>query len=219
MCTCEGTRLRTVLRADFDRYRYTVAGDRPFSATTLAKVLLLYPGLWALLAYRLTHYAMRSVRPRPVGLALAVPAFLTQRLLIALWGIEIDATAHIGPGLLINHSGGIVIGPVRIGRYCNISQGVTLGRNTREADEFRPELPTLGDRVWIGPGAVVAGGIMIGDDASIGANSVVTADVPPAAIMIGVPAGLVSRRGSFAQVSYRAMGQDTARTAALARQP
>ena len=148
------------------------------SLLVIPKLLLLFPGLWALIAYRFLRVFLTTMRPRALGIMLAVPAFLTQHFLNAVWGIEIDATSHIGPGLLICHSGGIVIGPVRIGSFCNIGKGVTLGRSTYEKDPTRPDVPTIGDPVWIGPGAVIAGGVQVEDDASIGASSVVTTDVP-----------------------------------------
>lgn len=218
MCTCDGIRLGSMLRQDIDRYRFMVQRENPrIALLVMPKLLLLFPGLWVLIAYRFSHFFLVTMRPRLLGILFAVPAFLTQRFLSALWSIEIDARAHIGPGLLICHSSGIVIGPVRIGSFCNIGQGVTLGRSTYEKDPTRPDVPMIGHRVWIGPGAVVAGGVKVEDDASIGANSVVTTNVPTAGVMVGVPATLVSSRGSFAQVAYRSMEQDNERVAALAR--
>ncbi|MGO8889868.1 MAG: hypothetical protein ACLP8X_15520 [Streptosporangiaceae bacterium] len=88
--------------------------------------------------------------------------------------------------------------------------------STLEHRTSKPPLPTLGDRVWVGPGAVVAGDVAIGDDASVGANSLVVRDVPPRGVVLGVPARLVSRRGSFTQVRYREMDNDDERKASLA---
>jgi serine O-acetyltransferase len=141
-----------------------------------------------------------------------------------LTGININAQAHIGPGVRIPHGGYIVIGPgARIGRNCDIFQGVTLGEGVGTAGEGDSQegaskyaLPTLGDRVWVGPGAVIAGEVTVGDDASVGANSLLVRDVPSRGVVLGVPARLVSRRGSFAQIFYREMDNDDRRTAALA---
>ena len=66
----------------------------------------------------------------------------------------------------------------------------------------------------VGPGAVVAGGLTVGADAAVGANSVVVRDVPPRGVVLGIPARLVSRAGSFAQVRYRGMDGDAERAAA-----
>jgi hypothetical protein len=70
--------------------------------------------------------------------------------------------------------------------------------------------------VWVGPGAVIAGEATVGDDASVGANSLLVRDVPPRGVVLGVPARLVSRQGSFTQIKYRDMDSDDERKAALA---
>jgi len=70
--------------------------------------------------------------------------------------------------------------------------------------------------VWVGPGAVIAGELTVGDDAVVGANSLLVRDVPPLGVVLGVPARLVSRRGSFAQILYRGMDNDDKRKLALA---
>ncbi len=80
-----------------------------------------------------------------------------------------------------------------MGANCNLSQDVTLGLSSR--GEFFG-CPTIGDRVYIGPGAKVFGAIHVGDDAAIGANAVVTRSVPARAVMIGAPARSVSQKGS-----------------------
>jgi serine O-acetyltransferase len=143
------------------------------------------------------------------------------RIVVAITGIQIDARAHIGPGLKIPHGGKIVIGPARIGGNCDVYQGVTLGGSmstsmtSNDGSRLRTGKPTLGDRVWIGPGAVIAGGVTVGDDASVGANSLLARDVPPRGVVVGVPARLVSRQGSFIQIIYRRMQSDDERKAAL----
>lgn len=209
-CSCEGAGLAATVRQDVDRYVYGTEQESGPGPLAVARAVLLSPGLWAVLAYRLTHFALTSVRPRRLGQLLAVPAFGLQRLLHLVTGVEINTRAHIGPGLLLPHRGTIVIGAIRMGRCCNVSQGVTIGRSTLE-EGGRIDTPTLGDRVWIGPGAVVTGPLEIGDDATVASNSVPMRDVPPRGVVMGVPARLVSERGSFAQVAYRGMEQDPER--------
>jgi serine O-acetyltransferase len=104
---------------------------------------------------------------------------------------------------------------------CDIYQGVTLGTAATTIDEpySKPGAPTLGDRVWVGPGAVIAGDVTVSDDASVGANSLLVRDVPPRGVVIGVPTRLVSRRGSFAQIFYREMDHDGERKVSLAADP
>ena len=213
-CGCEGAGLWRTVRQDVDRYVFEVERDGRHGLLALVRALVLSPGLWAVLGYRFAHHAYTRLRPRALGTAIGLLHQLGQRMVLTRTGIEIDPHAHIGPGLLIPHSGYIVIGPVRIGRHCCVSQGVTLGHSTTEEDPSRWATPVLEDRVWIGPGAVVAGGLTVGADAAVGANSVVVRDVPPRGVVLGIPARLVSRAGSFAQVRYRGMDGDAERAAA-----
>ena len=209
-CVCESGGIPAALREDLDRY---IFGGRSGRLRSLS-VVLQSQGLWATTAYRLRHYARHRLRSRLLGVLL-LPV---QRIVIALTGIDIDPDAHIRPGLLIPHGGYIVIGPVQIGRNCNIHQGVTLGErvSTLEDRTSQPTFPTLGNRVWVGPGAVVAGGVAIGNDASVGANSLVLRDVPQRGVVLGVPARMVSTHGSFTQIRYREMDNDDERKASLA---
>jgi serine O-acetyltransferase len=116
------------------------------------------------------------------------------------YGISIPRTTQIGPGFYIGHFGDIVInGECIIGRDCNISQGVTLGQSNRGP---RKGVPVLGDRVYIGPGAKIVGEVQVGSDVAIGANAVVTSDVPNNAVMVGVPARIVSYSGSTGYINH-----------------
>jgi len=115
-------------------------------------------------------------------------------------GVFIDFTTDIGPGLYLPHPVGIVINRrCRIGANCNIAQHVTLGLKSREP---REGCPTLGDRVYVGPGAVIIGAITVGSDAAVGANAVVTKDVPDNAVMAGVPSRIISMRGSAGYINH-----------------
>ena len=98
-------------------------------------------------------------------------------------GAEIPLNCQIEGGLLLPHPNGVVIHPAaRIGPNCLIFQQVTLG--TRGG----PEAPILQGHVDVGAGAKILGGVVIGEHAQIGANAVVTKDVPPHAVAMGVPA-------------------------------
>jgi serine O-acetyltransferase len=113
-------------------------------------------------------------------------------------GIHIDHITKIGGGLYMPHALNIVVNRAcRIGRNCSLSQGVTLGAANRGA---RAGTPTVGDNVYIAPGAVVFGAISIGDNAAIGANCVVTKDVPSNAVVVGVPGKIISLSGSAGYV-------------------
>ncbi len=144
------------------------------------EVLFLYPGMKALLLYRLSSY-MWHLGFKFLARSIAeFSRFLT--------GIEIHPGAKIGRGLVIDHGMGIVIGETAvIGDDCLLYHGVTLGatKNLRAKRH-----PTLGTGVVVGAGAKILGDITIGDRAKIGSNAVVLRDVPPGATALGIPARL-----------------------------
>jgi serine O-acetyltransferase len=147
------------------------------AAHTLVDALLLDNGFQALIAYRMASTFRRWGVP-------FVPA-LCRRLSIAFCGIDILPQAEIGGGCYIPHGVGLVVGGATvIGDDCTLLQGVTLG----EARFDETSCPRVGDRVTLGAGAKILGGITVGDDSFIGAGAVVLEDVPPQHIAIGVPA-------------------------------
>ena len=152
------------------------------AAKNAAEVVLAYPGFHARQLHRLAHSLSAAgvpVLPRVIS---HVSRFVT--------GIEIHPGARIGEGLFIDHGMGVVIGETaEIGDDCNLLQGVTLGgTSTQHAKRH----PTLGNRVTVGAGAKLIGAIEVGDDARIGAGSVVVTSVPPNATVVGVPGHVVS---------------------------
>ena len=115
------------------------------------------------------------------------------------FGISIPYDTSIDSGFYIGHFGGIVVNRrCIVGKNCNISHGVTLGQANRGANKGYPR---LGDNVYIGPGAKIIGGISIGNNVAIGANCVVTKDVPDNSVVVGVPGRVVSKTGSAGYVN------------------
>ena len=109
----------------------------------------------------------------------------------ALTGVEIHPAANVGDGLFIDHGMGVVIGETAdVGNDVTLYQGVALG-GTGFATGKRH--PTVQDNVTIGSGAKLLGPITIGHGAKIGANSVVTSDIPPCSVAAGVPARVLRR--------------------------
>ena len=111
-------------------------------------------------------------------------AVLRHRFWSVITGAEIPLNIKkFGEGTELPHPNGVVIhNEAEIGRDCRLFQQVTIGTGPR------PGLPRLGARVWIGAGAKILGGVVIGDGAVIGANAVVLTDVPPGATAVGIPA-------------------------------
>ena len=112
---------------------------------------------------------------------------------VLLFGLEVPSTLPIGPGLIITHTNGIVLGAASIGRDVTIYQQVTIG--ALEADfRFDPQLrPVIGNNVVLAAGAKVLGTIRIGDGSTVGANAVVLEDVPADHLAVGVPARILPK--------------------------
>jgi serine O-acetyltransferase len=115
------------------------------------------------------------------------------------FGISIPPETEIGSGFYIGHFGGIVVNERSvIGKNCNISHGVTLGEANRGRNKG---YPVIGDNVYIGPGAKIVGAVRVGNNAAIGANCVVTRDVPDHAVVVGIPGKVISQEGSAGYVN------------------
>lgn len=116
------------------------------------------------------------------------------------YGIAISYRAKIGRGFYISHHGGIVTNvDAVIGENCNLSHGVTIGV-TRRGE--RMGVPVIGDNVYIGPGAKIIGAVRVGDRAAVGANCVVTRDVPDDGVVVGVPGKVISLEGSKGYINH-----------------
>lgn len=115
------------------------------------------------------------------------------------FGIAISFKAKIGPGLYIGHHGGIVTNEeMQIGKNCNLSHDVTIGVSRRGE---RAGVPIIGDNVYIGPGAKIFGKITIGNNSAIGANCVVTKDIPENGVVVGIPGKVISYEGSAGYIN------------------
>lgn len=126
-------------------------------------------------------------------------AWLVYYRLQIKYGIAISFKANIGPGLYIGHHGGIVTNEeMVIGINCNLSHDVTIGVSRRGE---RAGVPVIGDNVYIGPGAKIFGKITVGNNAAIGANCVVTHDVPENGVVVGIPGKVISYEGSTGYIN------------------
>ena len=159
--------------------------QRDPAAKSDIEVLLLYSGLHATLAYRVSHKLYIGGHTFSARAVSQAAKFLT--------GIEIHPGATIGKGLVIDHGTGVVIGETtEIGDNCTLYQGVTLGGTGKDVGKRHP---TLGDNVLVGAGAKVLGPILIESNSKIAANAVVLKDIPESSTAVGIPARVVRQGG------------------------
>ncbi|MEN3005283.1 serine O-acetyltransferase [Dehalobacterium formicoaceticum] len=158
-----------------------VVFERDPAATGVWEVILCYPGLHAIWMHRLAHKLYKRKWIFWARFISHINRFLT--------GIEIHPGAVLGEGLFIDHGMGIVIGETcEIGENVTIYKGVVLGGTGKEHGKRHP---TIGDNVVVSSNATVLGSIKIGNNAKIGAGSVVLKEVPDNCTVVGVPGKVV----------------------------
>ena len=167
-------RLVAEVRADVSAARER---DPAAQGVSTFEILTSWAGVQALLAHRAAHALLEAgvpILPRIIAYASR-----------AVTGVEIHPAATIGREFFIDHGAGVVIGETAvIGNCVTLYQGVTLGGTGFQRGKRHP---TLADNVTVGSGAKLLGPIAVGDNAKIGANTVVVEDVPPGATVVGNP--------------------------------
>jgi serine O-acetyltransferase len=159
--------------------------DRDPAAKSKLSLILTYPGIKAVFFHKIANFFQLAKFHLVARIISQFSRFLT--------GIEIHPGAKIGKNLFIDHGMGVVIGETsEIGNNVTIYHMVTLGGiapsiNSNDQRQVKRH-PTLSDYVVVGSGAQILGPVMIGANAKIGANAVVTKDVPENAVMVGIPA-------------------------------
>jgi serine O-acetyltransferase len=143
--------------------------------------------LHAVLIYRFGRWAQCEFQLPVLSHIFRIIYFFLRKASEIFIGVGIWPESEIGPGLKVEHYGGVYI-KAKMGKKCRISQQVIIGH----VGGFKGGgVPTLGDNVYVGAGAKILGEISIGDNAKIGANAVVLCDVPDNGVAVGVPARVV----------------------------
>eukprot|EP00899_Mesostigma_viride_P018988 jgi/Mesvir1/27090/Mv20775-RA.1 len=174
----EGRQLGACMRMDLE-----VARRRDPACLGLGYALLYFKGFQSLQAYRAANIYWHKGR-RALALEIQSAVSLT-------FGLDIHPAAYVGHGVLLDHGTGVVVGETaRIGDFCTILHGVTLGGSGKEVGDRHPK---LGKNVLVGAGVSILGNIRIGCCSKIGAGSVVLQPIPMGATAVGVPAKVVGR--------------------------
>ena len=185
-----------------NEYLQSIINRDPAAKSKLG-VILTYPGVKAVLFHQIAHFFSVAKFDLIARIISQFSRFLT--------GIEIHPKAKIGKNLFIDHGMGVVIGETsEIGDNVTIYHSVTLGGISPSIDSDSQRdvkrHPTLKNNVVIGSGAQVLGPIVVGENAKVGANAVVTHDVPSHAVMVGIPAKNINKDGTKTDLSFKPYG-------------
>ena len=165
-------------------YHITLGTDTPSRMMKL-RLLLFNSEIHCVACYRLGQAARRiRAKNRVTGTLTLLVQKVWNRWVTHSDHCDISSGADIGPGLLLMHRHGVMIGPSEVGANCVIHQNVTIGQRVADGNLT---VPRIGRNVWIGPGAIITGGIEIGDGSTISAGTVISKSVPPGSLVGGNP--------------------------------
>jgi len=184
------------LKADLDAFL-----ERDPAARSRLEVVILYQGFHAVVFYRTAHWLW--------GQNLRFLGRFVSQIGRLFTGIEIHPGATIGCCFVIDHGSGVVVGETaEIGDNVTLYHDVTLGGVAPSVDSHEQvgvkRHPTLGNNVIVGSGAQILGPITVGDNARVGANAVVTSDVPAGVTAVGIPARIVMPKDKSKAGEFRA---------------
>ena len=194
-------RLCEYIKADIYRFfEYEYSGKHEVSLFQIISTIIRHEELKPLIWYRIGRWIVVNVKKSYIRKPLIFFWSTINYLLILMSrNICIHLGADIGKGLYLHH-GPIWIGPTKIGEYCNFSMMDLIGFGGRD-ENFG--IPVIGDRVFLGPGAILTGKIKIGSNVAVGANAVVTKDVPDNCTVGGIPARILNKKGSDCLIEIR----------------
>lgn len=170
------------VKSDYARF-----GKSKFSFFSFFKLFYLQPNFRYMFFFRVNNHFSKT---HPFGFI----GRIWIHFLKTKYGLQIYTKTKIGKGFLLNHYGNILINQgAKIGENCNVGQGVSIGNVSRGKLKG---CPTIGNRVWIGPNAVVVGKITIGNDVLIAPLTYVNRDIPDRAVVSGNPCKIHNYNGS-----------------------
>lgn len=149
-------------------------------------------GFWALFWHRFGNWRM-GVKPKPVRAPMTLIYRIMHKLTQWVCGIDLPFSVIVGRRVKLEHFGGMILVAERIGNDVTIRQNTTFGN---PGDMRKRDRPTIEDGANIGAGVVIVGAVTVGRGSVVGANAVVNRNVPPGAIVGGVPARILRVQGA-----------------------
>lgn len=184
-----------LLKSDFNRYIAT--GGRSKIKILFFNQGFIFTSIFRINSAFYSYFKNVPLLSKIIGLYCLIWLKISQ----IITGLSIPVGLKIGQGIFISHSGSIIINTqCEIGNNCNFAPGVVIGYGIKNGVEGYPK---IGNQVFIGPGAKIFGPIKIEDNVAIGANAVVNCDVPENAVVAGVPAKIVSMKGSSLYIKVK----------------
>lgn len=177
-------------RVDIARYFQIHSENGHATLNEKIRILLTDACLHAVIDYRFHHWVQKKIKItffRKLVTALFLPFSFWYK---SFRGIMIDYSANIGKGFFVGHSGGILIGPIKIGENCSIAHNVTIGIGGRGTDRGLPE---IGNNVWIGTLSVIFGKIKVGDNTTILSGTILSKTIPNNVTVGGNPGRIIMR--------------------------
>lgn len=184
-------RKKKFFNADKKKFYYSKSGA---INPTIEKKLIIWLtnfGLHCVAVYRFGQLADRIYKKNKLfGIAFCLTYHFFRIVTELLHHVVIDNRADIGPGFYLMHSSNIYIGPVIIGENCTIHHNITIGQGVAGRKNV---IPTIGDHVWIGPGAIIYGQVKIGNNSTISAGCVLSKDIPENSLVSGNPGRVIMK--------------------------
>jgi serine O-acetyltransferase len=190
-----------LIKRDFARY-LALDFDKPSLANRVR--VALSPQFQLTANYRFGRWVRARIPNRVARLPFVAANVVAEKAIHTIWGMFISGNADIGGGLYIGHPGMLLVGECKIGEDCNLTANTFIGKRTDGA--HGEAVPTIGNRVWIGTGAVVFGAISIGDGTSIGPLTVVGRNLGPRSLAIGNPMKVIGTNHDNTRQIYGAAG-------------
>ena len=181
-----------LIEISMDFHQYSKINEKNLILSLLKKtrVLLAEPGLQAIVVYRINKKLSKNGSGYLSRFFFLPILFFLTSFIRKAYEIHISNSADIGQGFYIGHFGGIYIGKSKIGNNCVVSNQVKINESVSSSGELG--FPVIGNKVWIGAHSVIEGDIIIGDEATVSAGSIVRESIEKKALVTGSPARVVS---------------------------